>query len=322
MRRARPGVRRAVLLLLLLLAIAAALWSLAGQWHGVRDGASQLSAWPLMGAAAAALASLAVSLLTWRSTLAGLGTRLPLSPAARIFFVGQLGKYLPGSVWPVLAQMELGASYGLSRRQVGTASLLAVGIGVPGALLIGALAVPALFSNGAAAFGLVFLALPVAAVLLHPRVLNPALNRGLRLLRRSPLPERLSGRAIVRVAVLSAVAQLLLGVQAYLLAVDLGAHGRYVLPLVVGGFTLATVAGLLALPVPAGAGVREAVLVAALTPVLPVSRALLLAVISRILLTTADLTMATGGWAASRRFVRKKDASVGATVATNARPMK
>jgi hypothetical protein len=305
MTRARPGVRRAVLLLLLLLALAAAVWSLADQWRGVRNGVSQLSVLPVVGAFAAALASLGVSLLTWRSTLAGLGTRLPLATAARIFFVGQLGKYLPGSVWPVLAQMELGASYGLSRSQVGTASLLALGIGVPGALLIGTLAAPALFSGGAAGFALVFLAFPVAVTLLSPRVLNPLLDHGFRLLRRPPLAGRLSGRAIVRVAVLSGLANLLLGVQAYLLAVDLGAHGARVLPLVVGGFTLATVAGLLALPVPAGAGVREAVLVAALSPVLPVSLALLVAVISRILLTAADLTMATGGWAGSRRFVGK-----------------
>ena len=37
-------------------------------------------------------------------------------------FLGQLGKYVPGSVWPVLAQMELGAGYGLSRASVGEPS--------------------------------------------------------------------------------------------------------------------------------------------------------------------------------------------------------
>jgi hypothetical protein len=309
-----------VLLLLLFLALGAALWSLAGQWAGAREDVSELSALPVAGAFGAALASLGVSLLTWRSTLGGLGTRLPLSTAARIFFVGQLGKYLPGSVWPVLAQMELGAAYGLSRSRVGTASLLALGIGVPGALLIGTLAAPALFSSGAAGFALVFLALPVAAILLHPRILNPLLDRGFRLLRRPPLTGRLSGPAIVRVAVLSGLANLLLGVQAYLLAVDLGARGVSVLPLVVGGFTLATVAGLLALPVPAGAGVREAVLIAALSPVLPLTTALLLAVISRILLTAADLTMATAGWVGSRRFVRKKDDATEATDGSRRRP--
>lgn len=45
---------------------------------------------------------------------------------------------------PVMAQMELGPAHGPSRTSVGTASLLAMAVGVPGALLIGLLAVPAL----------------------------------------------------------------------------------------------------------------------------------------------------------------------------------
>jgi hypothetical protein len=36
---------------------------------------------------------------------------------ARILFLGQLGKYLPGSVWPVLAQMELGKTYRVPRHR-------------------------------------------------------------------------------------------------------------------------------------------------------------------------------------------------------------
>jgi hypothetical protein len=92
---------------------------------------------------------------------------------------------------------------------------------------------------------------------------------------------------------LAAGSHLLLGVQAWLLARDLGAEGSAVLPLAVGAFALASVAGLLALPVPAGAVVREAVLVVALSPVLPIGSALLLALVSRVLLTVGDLAAAT-----------------------------
>ena len=79
---------------------------------------------------------------------------------------------------------------------------------------------------------------------------------------------------------------------------------RILLPLAVGAFSLASVAGLLALPVPAGAGVREAVLVVALSPVLPVGQALLLALVSRALLTVGYLAAATAAarevWATGR----------------------
>ena len=40
------------------------------------------------------------SVVTMGSTLlAGFGSRPPLRGASQVFFVGQLGKYLPGSVW-------------------------------------------------------------------------------------------------------------------------------------------------------------------------------------------------------------------------------
>ena len=288
----RPGVRRAALGLLLVLGVVLAVRQLSGQAGEVGDGLADLSAGPVLAAFVATFASLGLSLLTWRATLAGLGTQVPLRPAAQIFFLGQLGKYVPGSVWPVLAQMELGAAHGLSRTVVGTAGLLQLAIGVPGALLLGALAVPALLSAGSGAYVLLLLALPFALITLWPPVLGPLLDRALRLVRRPPLEQRLSLPAVVRVAALSGAANVVLGLQAWFLARDLGASDPYLLPIVVGAFVLATVAGLLALPVPAGAGVREAVLVAALSPVLPLERALLLALVSRVVLTVADLAVA------------------------------
>jgi hypothetical protein len=231
-------------------------------------------------------------MLSWRAMLRGLGSEVPVRVAARIFFVGQLGKYVPGSVWPVVAQMELGAGYGLSRKVIGTASLLSLGIAVPVALAIGLLAVPALLSADGSAYLLLFLVLPLAGVLLSPPVLNPLLDRALRLARRQPLPQRLTGATVLRVALYAAGGHLLLGLQTYLLARDLGASGALLLPLALGAFALATSAGVLALPVPAGAGVREAVLVVSLSPVLPVGQSLLLALVSRAILTAGDLSAA------------------------------
>ena len=300
MTASRPALRRAALVLLLLAALALAVLSLADQWTEARTGAARLSTGHLAAAAAAVLLSLGFSLLSWRSTLAGLGTALPVPTAARIYYLGQLGKYLPGSVWPVVAQMELGSAYGLSRSAIATASLLAMAVAVPVALVLGGLAVPALLAADASAYLLLFLVLPVSAVALSPRVLDPVLARVLRLAGQPALPQRLGPAAVLRVALLAAGAHLLLGVQAWLLARDLGAEGALVLPLAVGAFSLANVAGLLALPVPAGAGVREAVLVVALSPVLPAGQALVLALVSRLLLTAGDLVVAGAAAHATR----------------------
>ena len=300
MRRPGPAVRRAALVVLLLAGLSLAVLSLADHWQQAREGARALSAGWVGAACAAVLLALLCGLLSWRAMVEGLGIRVPLRPAAQIYFVGQLGKYVPGSVWPVLAQMELGAAHGLSRAVIGTASLLALAIAVPVALVVGLLAVPALLSADASAYLLLFGVLPLAVVLLSPPVLNPLLDRALRLARRPPLPQRLDGGAVLRVALFSAAAHLLLGLQTWLLARDLGAEGPLLLPLAVGAYSLASVAGLLALPVPAGAGVREAVLVLALAPAMPVGQALLLALVSRAILTAGDLLVAGGAARASR----------------------
>ena len=292
MRTPGPTVRSAALVLLLLAGLSLAVLSLADQWSEVRAGAKQLSLVPLVGAGVAVLLSLTSSLFSWRAMLTGLGVDVPVSAAARIFFIGQLGKYVPGSVWPVVAQMELGAAYGLSRSAIGTASLLSLGIAVPVALALGLLAVPALLQADGSAYLLLFLVLPLSAVVLSPPVLNPLLERALRLARRPPLPQRLTGATVLRVAVFAGGGHVLLGVQTWLLARDLGAEGPFLLPLAVGAFALATSAGVLALPVPAGAGVREAVLVVTLSPVLPLGQSLLLALVSRALLTAGDLVVA------------------------------
>ena len=298
MRVPGPAARRAALVVLLLAGLSLAVLSLAGQWSDVRAGARQLSPGYVGSAFLCVLASLWSAMLSWRAMLEGLGDDVPVRACARIFFVGQLGKYVPGSVWVVVAQMELGAAYGLSRKVIGSASLLALGIAIPVALTIGLLAVPALLSADGSAYLLLFLVLPVAVVVLSPPVLNPLLDRALRLARRQPLPQRLTGATVLRVALYAAGGHLFLGLSTYLLAVDLGASGPLLLPLAIGAFALASAAGVLAIPVPAGAGVREAVLVLSLSPVLPIGQSLLLALVSRAILTAGDVTVAA---LASRR---------------------
>jgi hypothetical protein len=46
-----------------------------------------------------------------RAALAALGGRPPHAGAMRVFYLGQLGKYLPGTIWPAVTQMRLGRDY-------------------------------------------------------------------------------------------------------------------------------------------------------------------------------------------------------------------
>jgi glycosyltransferase 2 family protein len=248
------------------------------------DAASVVAAW------AALVAGLGLSMLSWRAVLADLGSPLPVPVAARIFFVGQLGKYVPGSVWPLLTQMELGKAAGVPRARMGAAGLVAMGLSAVTGLLLGMLALPALLSQDAgAAYALTAAVLLVlGTVALHPRVLNAVLGLGFRLTRRPPLEQGVSARGVLAGGGWLVGCWTVFGAQLALLVHALGGESSQLLPQSIGAFALASTLGLLVVFLPAGAGVREVVLVLALSPVLDVGTATAAAVVSRLLVTLAD----------------------------------
>jgi len=287
-RAVRAALRWAFLLLLL----AAAAVAVRSQWHRVRPELRRLSVADIAAAEAALLMALACSVFAWRTLLADLGSPLPAGTAMRIFFVGQMGKYLPGSVWPVVTQMEMGRAAGVPRARVAAASLLTIGVSLLAGLLVGLLALPALLAGGATSYGALVLLLPLGLFLAQPRVLNWGLRRAARLLRRPEPQQVISASGLRRAFAWCVLVWFANGVQAWVLARALGATGAGVLPLAIGGFALAFTAGTLFLIAPAGAGVREAVLLVVFAGTLPVAAATALAIVSRLLSTVADIVVA------------------------------
>ncbi|MDQ1618076.1 MAG: glycosyltransferase 2 family protein [Actinomycetota bacterium] len=306
----RRSLRRTVVSGLLVLVLVAAFgWALAGRWDEVV--AALREQHPLVVLASLALCLLAVlmSFLLWRATLATLGSDVPARRVARMFFLAQLGKYLPGSVWPVVAQMRMGRELGLPRARVGLAFLLTLGLSVLWGLVIGLAALPALVAQEGRGFAAVLLALPLVLALLVPRVINHLLDRVLRLMRRPPLDQPLSGRAVLRGSVWTIAFWVVFGLHVWVLAVGLGADPITALPVAVGGFALAFSIGPLLVVLPAGAGVREAVLVVLLSTVLSAPEATAVALTSRGLLIVTDGLLALAGAAVPLRHRAAQDAT-------------
>lgn len=265
-------------------------YAVAREWPGVRSGLASIGVGTSIEALLCVLAAVVLTMQVWRVLLAGLGSPLPHRAASRIMFIGQLGKYLPGSVWPVLAQMELGNAYRVPRHRSATASALAMVVSLLTGLLTALATLP--FVAGANAYRWAFAITPVLLACLHPRVLNALVNRLLRLTRRPPLEQPLTGRAMAAALAWSWAAWVFYGLQIWLLATRLGAPpGRTVL-LAVGGFAFAWSVGFLAVFAPAGAGVREVLLVALLGPVIGVGAGTAVALVSRALTTIGDLMAA------------------------------
>jgi len=277
-------------------------WSISGRWSEVLGVIGALSA-PGLG-----LAGLAAGLggicgfLAWRAILTDFGAELPVAAAARIFFVGQLAKYLPGKVWPILVQARLGRAYQVPGRASAVAALLAMLITLGTGLSLTAAALPLLGDGAFADLWWTLPVVPVVALLLWPPLLNRALGRLLRLARREPMPRPLSARGVAGAVGWSVATWLAYGVHLWLLLLDIGVGGPELLVQSVAAFAGSWSIGFLLAVAPAGVGPREVALPLLLGATVAPSAALVVAVVSRLLLTAVDLVLP--GMAALTEWVR------------------
>lgn len=295
----RPG-RRAQWLaglrwVVVVAAVAFAVVSLASAWTEVRDELRLLTPWSVAVAVAAFLVASVVLGASWFAMLDAVGrpARFGPGPSAEVFGVGQVGKYAPGAVWPVVVQTQIGRRHGLPWRTIlvtyslsvvvvlGTGSLVALGsLAGPGPVWLRWVVV------AGAVLGVVLL-----AAVVHPDAAHRLLDRVLRRLSGDGLPARLAPRPAGRSVAAGVLFWLVLGVHATAVLHPLGVpSSRYVY--VTGCFALAWVAGVAAVPVPAGVGVREAVLVLSLGSLVGRPTAVTLALVSRLVQVAVDLGVA------------------------------
>ena len=275
-------------------------------WLGLRgridEIGSALRATSSLGVALALLSVLAGLLATsllWLRLMAALGADLPFREGLATFFVGQLGKYIPGSVWSIGAQAHMAGRLSVPPRVTVAAGLLFLGYHVTTAVMLGSatLLLGGLPSPWPA--WLSVLLLVGSAVGLLPAVVRR-------------LGRRIAGRSVSIGVGDTAVALALMAMAwaAYSVGLVLLSPGypwRDVVALG-GAFALAYALGVAIVLAPAGVGAREGLFVLMLTPLLGVAGAAAVALLARLVHTVADGVMAAGWWyAASGRAVRGHD---------------
>lgn len=273
------------------LMVALGIYTVIDEWSDFKSGLDQLGLVATLEALVCVAVAWLLTMVVWRSLLTAAGSRLPLSASCRIFFIGQLGKYVPGSVWPVLTQMEIGRAYKVPRQRSATVAMLAMMVGLTSGLLATLVGLPFMAGGKAHQYWWVFLFIPVMLVCLHPKVLNPVINRGLQLIRKPPPEAPLSGRTIAKAVVLNLGVWFFYGLQIWVLTARLGVHGADTLLVGIGAYALAWCVGFLIVLAPAGAGPREVILIATLSPLLhgTGAAALAIALVSRGVTIVADL---------------------------------
>ena len=188
--------------------------SLIGQWDAVQALRAELSTrWSLVALSSALVGmSYLVLIQTWRLTVGAWGERLRFGEAARIWFISNLGRYLPGKVWQIGAMGVMAQEAGISSvAAVGSALVvslvhLIIGFAVVG--LTGSDLFVSLVPPGTPLTPILTLA--VVLLLIAPRLLPMAATGASRVLGRPFTLPRLPSRAIWVAALGSGVAWLLL----------------------------------------------------------------------------------------------------------------
>lgn len=266
----------------------------ASQWEEARKAAAETRVtWTLIGAATATVCiAYALLIETWRRTVAAWGQneRLRWGDAARIWFISNLGRYVPGKIWQIGAMGMMAQERGVSPvTGAGSAvvvNLVSVIAGVGVVVATGG-RVLARYAGETAALAAVLivalLILPVGATLmmrLYRRLTGRDLNIG-----------TLPPRALVVALVGTSVAWLLYGVAFRWFAIGVGAASTAGLASYTAAYTFSYLLGYLVLLAPGGIGVREGALVASMTQLglATGGEATLVAVTSRLWLTALEV---------------------------------
>lgn len=302
----RPSGRRALIERLLKIAFGVAVVAfgvdyVVGRRHQLGDALSAADARWIAVAALFAIAGQWAAAAGFRAVLAATSSQwLPVPEVSRVFFVSQLGKYIPGSVWPIVAVTTMCRRHGIGRSPAAVAGLLALAFSLLTGGLVGIVLVLASLGGGVARLWWLALLVPIGVLALHPRVVVAVVNTVLRLARRQPITIELNGAALRGALLWPCVSWLFMGLQCWALVVALGGPVWGSLAGSVGGFALAYTAGTLFVPAPAGAGVREAVLGVSLAGVINGSSAfghnqiVVVVLLSRVLLAALDFAQAGG----------------------------
>ncbi len=278
--------------------------TLYANWQNLR-GYEWRFDYPLLALAVlSALGTLSLYAWQWGLVVRRLGAPVSYPEAFRIYFLSNLGRYVPGKVWQFVGWFYLAEQAGIGRVQVLTA--IAVNLGLQALTGLG-LGVAAL-SLGIGSFGgevrarywPLLLLIPLGVVVLQPAVMEEGLNWGLRRLGREPVALGLRMSDMALFAFVHVCGWAAYGVSFTLFVGSLHPISVSQLPLLGATYAAAWAIGFLSFLTPGGIGVREGVLAYLLGFWLPAPVAIVVGLLSRIWITAGEMIGAGIAWRIGR----------------------
>lgn len=215
------------------------------------------------------------------------GATISMGAGVWVWVSSMLARYVPGSIWHVAGRVYTASRIGIPAEVTFVSTLVEQVLTVAGELIVFTITLPIWPNLPPSSTLLALIVIPMALLGLHPRALNTVLHLVSRALKRPPAAIPLGYRHLLLLQVGYCGTAFVNGLAFFVLAGTLDQDLGRQLPLLVGSYLLARAIGFLSLITPTGIGVREAVLVAALSPYSP-SAAMASALLARFLSTAAE----------------------------------
>ncbi|MBM4465225.1 MAG: flippase-like domain-containing protein [Chloroflexi bacterium] len=257
--------------------------------------------WPLVASFALALAFWFTTGVGWNLMVRCLGGSLSLRKGMKIYFLSNLGWYVPGKVWYAVGRAYLGQREGVSAGVISTSVLMEIVLSLTSSALMATLALPLLSPlSGAKSLYLGVAVLVLGLAVLHPAPMKLALALLERVL---PGAERVANPPLRYSVMMGLLVGYLftwgfVGAAFFTLLNAVHPLSLAWLPTVMAIYAVSWMAGFLAPFAPSGLGVREGVMILLLGQLLSVPAVTAAAILFRVWLILAGVLWAVvaTGW--------------------------
>jgi glycosyltransferase 2 family protein len=279
-------------------AVALAIFAILGKmvwenWNQVREASFAFRLLPFLLATFLFILSYFIQVWAWYVITLRLGIAIPIKETLVSWFYSQLGKYLPGKVWLLLTRFYFYHSKGKSKKAITVALYLETVTLVMAAGFIFLISLlfwreAEMFHFGISSQWLLVLFF-LAALTLHPKVLQKTINPILMLLKREPIVISMSYPGVLWILGICVLAWSVGGIGFYLFVDSVFPVASKDFVFLTGALAISSTLGLIALFAPSGLGVREGVLVYFLSILMPGSVAVILSILSRLWMTFIEI---------------------------------
>ncbi len=273
----------------------------AHHWQDIKDYDWNLNWGYLVASVFVGLFAFVIMASNWQRIIAGFGFNISLAKCFRIFYLSDMGRYIPGKIWPLMGILYLTKKEGVPPEQATASFVLVQMFAIPASMLVFVLAVqfePMIVVEQVAMLGSYSTYMITGAMLLVCLILvilpQRVLALGNWLLRKFSRPEVkfvLDKKVALRIFAGYFVGWLCYGGAYYLFLRSVTSRADFTLIAAAGIFNAAYQIGYLMLFAPGGFGPRELAMEFMLTPFLgPIAAAV--AILARLWAVVIEVTAA------------------------------